>query len=112
MAVQPFRTQGLPDERWWLRAACGPAQADLFFPEPGSLSRKEWRRRESAAKAVCATCPVQPACLDEAMVTPEEFGVWGGLTADERVKARRARAAGEIADALTPVLSGVSAGGG
>jgi WhiB family redox-sensing transcriptional regulator len=88
MAVQPFRTAGMPDDRWWLRAACGPEQADLFFPEPGSLSRKEWRRRETAAKAVCATCSVQVPCLEEALLTPELFGVWGGMTAEERAQAR------------------------
>jgi WhiB family redox-sensing transcriptional regulator len=89
MASHPFRTLGLrPYDRWWLDAACRPSDADLFFPEPGSLSRKEWRRRELAAKAVCETCPVRAACLDEALLAPEEFGVWGGMTADERAMLR------------------------
>jgi WhiB family redox-sensing transcriptional regulator len=88
MASQPFLTLGLrPYDRWWLRAACGPRDADLFFPEPGSLSRKEWRRREQAAKQVCAVCPVRPSCLEEALLKPEEYGVWGGMTADERARA-------------------------
>jgi WhiB family redox-sensing transcriptional regulator len=85
MARHPFLTSGLrPYDRWWLQAACGPRDADLFFPEPGSLSRREWRQREQAAKQVCATCPVRRSCLEEALVRPEEFGVWGGMTADER----------------------------
>jgi WhiB family redox-sensing transcriptional regulator len=94
MASQPFLTAGLrPYDRWWLRAACGPRDADLFFPEPGSLSRKEWRRREEAAKQVCAVCPVRRFCLEEAMLTPEEYGVWGGLSADERARALHETAA-------------------
>jgi WhiB family redox-sensing transcriptional regulator len=89
MAPGPFGTTGIrPYDRWWLKAACGPEKADLFFPEPGSLSRREWRRREEAAKEVCAVCPVSEACLVEALLTPEEFGVWGGLTADERARLR------------------------
>jgi WhiB family redox-sensing transcriptional regulator len=89
MARHPFLTLGLlPYDRWWLDAACSPADADLFFPEPGSLSRREWRRRERAAKAVCETCRVREACLEEALLAPEEWGVWGGMTADERALAR------------------------
>jgi WhiB family redox-sensing transcriptional regulator len=94
MASHPFLTAGLrPYDRWWLRAACGPRDADLFFPEPGSLSRTEWRLREEAAKRVCATCPVRLSCLEEALLTPEESGVWGGMTADERARTRHETAA-------------------
>lgn len=89
MAPGLFATVGSrPYDRWWLHAACGPEKADLFFPEPGSLSRREWRRREEAAKQVCAGCPVREPCLGEALLTPEEYGVWGGLTAHERAQVR------------------------
>lgn len=104
MATHPFLTTGLrPYDRWWLRAACGPGDADLFFPEPGSLSRTEWRRREQAAKAVCAACPVRRSCLEEALLKPEEFGVWGGLTADERARTL-VEAATHQAGPETPVV--------
>mgnify|MGYP000508806734 CR=1 FL=1 len=36
------------------------------------------------AKFICAGCPIKQECLDYAMAAEEEFGIWGGLTADER----------------------------
>ena len=39
--------------------------------------------REDVAKDICATCPVQLACLEYAIRTLPESGVWSGLTADE-----------------------------
>lgn len=39
------------------------------------------------AQAICRQCPVQAACLDEALsfeVQDERHGVWGGLTGRER----------------------------
>jgi WhiB family transcriptional regulator, redox-sensing transcriptional regulator len=33
---------------------------------------------------VCAGCPVRAACLEHALRTRERFGVWGGLTEEER----------------------------
>lgn len=39
------------------------------------------------AKAVCAGCPVRAVCLNEALATDEEFGIWGGYTTPERTRA-------------------------
>jgi hypothetical protein len=39
--------------------------------------------REDVAKDICATCPVQVACLEYAIRTKPAGGVWAGLTADE-----------------------------
>jgi hypothetical protein len=36
---------------------------------------------------------VRRFCLEEAMLTPEEYGVWGGLSADERARALHETAA-------------------
>jgi WhiB family redox-sensing transcriptional regulator len=41
-------------------------------------------RRELRAKAICAACPVKAMCLGWALSTREPYGVWGGLSADER----------------------------
>lgn len=54
------------------------AEADkLFFSE-------ESAKRQAQAKAICATCPMVQACLDHALKNNCEFGIFGGLTPDER----------------------------
>jgi len=45
--------------------------------------------REQRAKAVCGRCPAADACLDAAIASGERYGVWGGLTFDERITFRR-----------------------
>ena len=44
------------------------------------------------ARKICARCPVLRACLASAMATGQEYGIWGGLTEDERRRLRRWRA--------------------
>jgi len=58
------------------RAACTPDDFDLFFGEYAS--------RIAAAKAICATCPVASKCLEFAIKDNIEFGIYGGMTPDER----------------------------
>ena len=36
------------------------------------------------AKKVCEGCPLVAKCLQFALETNEEWGVWGGFTAEER----------------------------
>jgi len=66
---------------WKDEALCANSDPDAFFPEKGG-SPKE-------AKKVCAKCDVQAQCLEYALATGERFGIWGGLTAEERRKLRR-----------------------
>ncbi|WP_405000746.1 WhiB family transcriptional regulator [Kitasatospora cathayae] len=42
------------------------------------------RKREEAAKAVCAGCAVRVECRRSALAAREPYGVRGGLTAAER----------------------------
>ena len=44
------------------------------------------RLREKKAKAICARCPVISNCLKDALANNEPFGVWGGMSADERYR--------------------------
>jgi WhiB family redox-sensing transcriptional regulator len=37
-----------------------------------------------AAKAVCATCPVIAQCRAHAIAVQEPYGIWGGLSEEER----------------------------
>ena len=68
---------------WQHDGACVGADVDGFFsPEHERGFARE--RRESAAKAFCADCPVVRECLQHAMAVREEHGVWGGLNPRER----------------------------
>jgi len=68
---------------WRSRAACDQSTLELFFV-PDDVPAREARRREQAAKRVCAGCPVRGQCLRYALDAGERYGVWGGLTAAER----------------------------
>ncbi|WP_374201018.1 WhiB family transcriptional regulator, partial [Streptomyces bambusae] len=82
------------DGPWHAEAACRRDEAGLFFA-PSKEPTAARLSREEAAKRVCARCPVMVACREHALLQPEPYGVWGGLTAAERrvVLARRRRRA-------------------
>lgn len=68
---------------WQLLGACRGADSSLFFLDEGERGpRKE--RRERSAKAICRTCPVVERCAAFALSTREPYGVWGGLSPEER----------------------------
>src|SRR3954452_16101154 len=75
---------------WRHRAACRDEDPELFFPVgnsgPALLQIAE-------AKTVCRRCPVVSECLEWALETGEEGGVWGGMSEAERdaVQAKRAQ---------------------
>ena len=70
---------------WRSAAACRSADPDLFFPISGSGRSLE---QVAEAKAICARCPVRCQCLAFALRTCQAYGIWGGLTEEERVAAR------------------------
>jgi WhiB family transcriptional regulator, redox-sensing transcriptional regulator len=61
---------------WARHAACAGSHPDLWFPDRG--------QNIGPAKAVCAVCPVRLECLDYALRWDIRFGVWGGLSEQER----------------------------
>ena len=71
-------------EFWsWRESAACQGDEDLFYnseDEPKGVRR----RQEEQAVAVCRTCPVIDACRTHALETPELYGVWGGLTENQR----------------------------
>ena len=75
------------DYRWRKDAACRDTNPDLFFPV-GTTGQALVQIEQ--AKSVCRECPVQTACLDFALATNQDSGVWGGTSEDERRKVRRA----------------------
>ncbi|GAA1205088.1 WhiB family transcriptional regulator [Prauserella alba] len=87
------RTQGL---EWVHDAACRDEDPELFFPVsdmgPGS-------QQAAQAKAVCARCPVRDRCLSYALDGGLDFGIFGGLTQEERRELVRRRRAGSTPQA-------------
>jgi WhiB family redox-sensing transcriptional regulator len=75
------------DLSWRREASCRDTNPDLFFPV-GTTGAALVQIAE--AKAVCATCPVQHLCLQFALATNQDSGVWGGTDEEERRKLRRA----------------------
>jgi len=76
---------------WRHEAACRDEDPELFFPIGNTgpaLSQIE------EAKAVCRICPAVEPCLQWALESGQDAGVWGGLSEDERraLKRRTARA--------------------
>ncbi|HEX5268153.1 MAG TPA: WhiB family transcriptional regulator, partial [Acidimicrobiales bacterium] len=84
----PARSRGGAD--WRRRAACRLMPAEMFFPVGTSGMAIE---EVASAKQVCGGCEVSGPCLEFALETRQEFGVWGGRDEDERREmVRRAKA--------------------
>jgi len=71
---------------WRHEAACLEHDPDLFFPS--GATGPAWQELERA-KAVCRGCPVRMPCLQWALATGQESGVWGGLSEHERRRCGR-----------------------
>lgn len=71
---------------WRTLAACRNTDPALFFPIGTTGPAVE---QIQSAKAVCGQCPAREPCLDFAMSTRQDSGVWGGMTEDERHRLRR-----------------------
>ncbi|WP_076214921.1 WhiB family transcriptional regulator [Mycolicibacterium conceptionense] len=90
-----MRTALAAQESWRLIARCRNADTSLmalFFHPEGERGHQR-RRRQQAAKQVCAECPVLAECRAHSLAFEEPFGTWGGLTEDERGRLIPSRAA-------------------
>ena len=87
------------NQQWQDGAACRQIPVELFFPPA--------EQESEVAKRVCSDCTVRQPCLEFALEEGERFGIWGGLTSQERrsvaAKRRKARLAG--AATTDPVAS-------
>lgn len=68
---------------WQYDGACRNVDPETFF-SPDAERGPRRRAREAAAKALCNVCPVVQQCLNHALTVREPYGVWGGLTINER----------------------------
>jgi WhiB family transcriptional regulator, redox-sensing transcriptional regulator len=80
-AVRPAVIEEWNRMDWRHHAACREVDPELFFPigntGPALLQIEE-------AKRVCRRCPVMDACLQWAVTSGQDAGVWGGMSEDER----------------------------
>ena len=70
-----------PDS-WRSRANCID-RTELFFPEHGEHT--------GPARAVCDDCEVRTQCLEYALESYPEFGIWGGMSTTQLTRERRRR---------------------
>ncbi len=93
---------------WRDQAACRDLDPELFFPVgnagPALL-------QIDRAKQVCADCPVRAPCLEWALDSGQEAGVWGGTSEDER-RALRSRRMYPASIGAGPARPGSVSGGG
>ena len=63
-------------EEWMKDALCAEVDSEMFFPEGGgSIARPN---------AVCNMCDVKKECLDFALKTDQQHGIWGGTSYRQR----------------------------
>jgi WhiB family redox-sensing transcriptional regulator len=68
---------------WQLRGLCRGKDSSLFFHPEGERGAAR-AAREQSAKEICLNCPVQKQCCEHALRVREPYGVWGGMTEEER----------------------------
>jgi WhiB family redox-sensing transcriptional regulator len=61
---------------------CRHIDPDVFYP--ADLKGKEKRNAINKAKAICLGCVALAKCRTYALESKEEFGVWGGLSEEDR----------------------------
>ncbi|MGH3703006.1 MAG: WhiB family transcriptional regulator [Agromyces sp.] len=77
------------EEEWQQDALCAQTDPEMFFPERGDSTKD--------AKEICGDCEVRAECLEYALRTGQDFGIWGGLSARELVLRRKQDARRELA---------------
>ena len=88
MALVSSPSLSLSDERddWRDLASCRDTDPDLFFPVGTTGPAIE---QIENAKAVCRQCEVQTQCLEYALASNQDSGIWGGTSEEERRAIRR-----------------------
>lgn len=81
---------GAADYTWRNNAHCRDTDPELFFPVGNTGDAVG---QLELARTVCNECSVRRQCLEFAIATNQDCGVWGGTSEDERRRIRRERAA-------------------
>lgn len=74
------------DVSWRRTAACRDTDPGLFFPVGVTGSALV---QIEDARSVCMSCSCQEACLEFALRSNQDTGIWGGASEEERRHLRR-----------------------
>lgn len=74
------------NDQWRAVASCRDTSPDLFFPVGTTGPALE---QIAAARAVCSDCEAREPCLEFALMTNQDSGIWGGTSEEERRKLRK-----------------------
>ena len=66
---------------WQTRGACRGEDPELFFPIG---TRGPSAEQAQSAKDICSSCPVAVSCLQWALDSGQQHGVFGNMTLEER----------------------------
>lgn len=94
MSDQPIPVAALWE--WQYQGLCRTINPEIFFHPEGERGPAR-RRRDARAKALCQECPVIRQCGEHALSTREPYGVWGGMTEEDREAIYQERARGRTA---------------
>lgn len=86
MALTSARSLSVAPDAWRSEAACRDTDPDLFFPVGTTGPAID---QIAQAKEVCGECDVREPCLEFALSTNQDSGIWGGTSEEERRKLRR-----------------------
>jgi WhiB family redox-sensing transcriptional regulator len=71
--------KSVPSHReWYTKAACLGLDPEQFF----TIKKEE----AQGAKKICQMCEVRMQCLNYSITHHEDYGIWGGYSAEEREK--------------------------
>ena len=88
---------------WRHESVCRDEDPELFFPVGTGASAMAQVGR---AKLVCNRCPVATQCLNWALKTNQDSGVWGGASEDERRDMKRLNLRARVQPALNGSIAG------
>jgi WhiB family transcriptional regulator, redox-sensing transcriptional regulator len=85
------------DYTWRDQALCRDTDPDLFFPVGTTGHALVQIER---AKTVCGECMARVDCLEFALTTNQDSGIWGGTSEEERRSIRRQMSSRQRVSAL------------
>lgn len=72
------------DVSWQQDSKCLNHEPEFFFPKPGR--DKKHREEVAMVKKYCNGCPVKMKCLEFAFRENLNYGVYGGMSEEERIE--------------------------